>query len=252
MTESNSLRKYMNLLDESLDEASLKDIASSAGNKLKAMAGDKQAQGKEEAKKLAKFFKDKFQTYKGESGEDGEEALMNFFVNRVGFTPANTRKFFADAGIQDPTKQTESIELTEALTNQQIDKVMIAASQFALKHNLLAPEEMEKIDRRTREWRNRDHSNGVNGLVDQIKSAGKSAEPPAADKPKPTDANYSIDKFAFLDALRATGIDRRHLADLSDIVRNASSFKEVANRPDVKQLAMVGFAVLKAQAARKK
>jgi hypothetical protein len=254
MSESNKLRQYMNLMESSLDEASLKDIAASAGNKLKAMAGDEQAQGTEDTKRLAKFLTQKFKKYAGQIGKMDEESLMTFLVNKVGFSAANARKLFAEVGIKDPTKTVESIKLSEELNQKQIDSIMTAAAQFAYKHNLIdldSKDDIKPSSNTRRQSSNGKSDDDVSGLVDKLKgSVDNSNDQKTQEKPK--DTNYTVDKFAFLDAIRSTGIDRRHLADLADIVRNAKSFDDVANRPDVKQLAMVGFAMFKAQQSTKK
>lgn len=260
MTDSNKLRAYI----EILDEASLKDIASSAGQKLKALSGDEKAQGAEESARLAKFLTKKYNNYLGKIGKDAdEETLMNFLVSKVGFTAANARKIFAEVGIQDPTKKTEAIELVEALDPALINKAMNAAAAFAYKYDLVddpndqtgIKKNQSKSDSSFGSSRRR-NKNSTDDLVDQIKGMDKSSknnqQSTQGQANNPGNANnYAIDKFAFLDAIRATGLSRRHLGDLADIARNSKSFDDIKGRPDMAQFAAIGYAVFKAQQKHK-
>jgi len=247
MTENpHNMRELM----EILEEGSLKDLAKSAANKVNAALGDKKAQGAEEAKRLAKYFKKQFEIWLGKSGnEPNEKALFTYLVSKVGYTPANARKIFAKSGIQDPTK-TESI--VEDLKRADLDKVFLNAAYFAYEHDLVnTTDDDDKAD--DKKVKSQTKSNNVS----RSKQSQTQSDPYAELRGKTNNADDSkeaVKKFntSIMQNAGRAGIDEYNMRELMQAIEEVKgNYADIRSRKDYEDiqemLARVGFAYLRSQ-----
>lgn len=256
MTNPSDIRSFM----EIIDEASLKDLAAGAKEHLKAATGDKKSQGAIESKRLAKHLKKEFQKWMGQTGsEQDEDALLKFLVSKIGFTPANARKIFQSAGVQDPI-QSESI--MEALNASQLDNVLLKAAQFAYEHDLIPDDDKSDDDGyKTKgkfnksgtpgygygnggygRGRARDYgTESLNDIVKNLTGDEKTAFERVMQKVK-SQANLA-------------DIDEEHFAELIAALAKSKKYQDIRNFKEYEdvheQLARIGFSYLKAYVSAK-
>lgn len=246
MSNTNNIRTFM----EILDEASLKDVAASATTHLKAAVGDKKSQGKVESQRLAKYLKKQYTHWLGQTGaETTEESLMKFLVSKIGFTPANARKIFQKAGVQDPTKM-ES--LTEALNDAALEKALLAAAQFAYEYDLV-PSEKEKEDddgkfRKKSSSSSSSYSRRRYNRDDQDDDILRGIRP--KDNAESVKANAKVVEYAHI-----AGLEDEHLDELLKLVKATNGtygvIKKINNQEErddaLEMLARMGYAYLRSQ-----
>lgn len=241
----------MRMLMEILNEASLKDLAKSAGNKVKAATGDKKAKGAEEAKRLAKYFNKNYQTWLGQSGnEANEKTLFTFLVSKVGFTAANARKIFAKSGVQDPT-QTESLE--ETVKKADLDKIFLNAANFAYEYDLVQTDDENKDDdddtRRIRQRYKNNPQRGYRRSNSQSNGDPYSELRKKADKA--TSATEELQTAVRQNAYKA-GLEDEHLEELLELAKESKgSYSEIRKLKDYEDIgemfARLGYAYIRSQ-----
>ncbi len=244
----NDIRKHMDMLNE----ASLKDVAADVSNKAKAALGNKAAAGKEDSKRLAKYFSKSYEKWLGQTGgEPSEETLMKFFVSKIGFTAANARKIFNKAGLQDPTKM-ES--LTEALKTADLNKAFQSAAQFAYEYDLVpdGDDDKNKDNKFTR--RSKSDGDWASGSSRRYGSRSQSSDDILRGiRPKDDDdakTSAKVKGFAHV-----AGLEDEHLAELLELVGatkgNYSMIKKISNQEQredaLEMLARMGYAYIRSQ-----
>lgn len=243
MTKTPSIRETMELLDE----ASLKDVATSVGNKLKAAGGNKKAQGTEDAKRLQKHLKRMYEKWLGQVGaEADEESLMKFLVSKVGFTAANARKIFDKSGVSDPTKANESV--MEALKKTDLDKVLLSAAQFAFEYDLVKdPNEKDQVKRSDRS----DGSFGGSTRSSGNRVRGRYNSDPISDLRTQADKADVSTKQDLMKQVYAAGLEDEHMMELAELIRKTKSFSDIKALKDsddvIGMLSRLGYAYIRSQ-----
>lgn len=231
-----------------LDEASLADVASNFGNAIKAAVGDKKAQGAEKAKRLARYFNKTFQKWLGQSGKEAnEESVMRFLIAKVGFTAANARKIMAKANIQDPTKN-ESI--MEDIKQADLDKVFLAAAQFAYEYDLVPDDDDDDKavkNRKTGSRYDRQSRYGGGYTRSRPEDDFTKAMSPKEVKNADRDVLQRVLPLAY-----KAGLEDEHIEELAEIIKSTKGrYEDINNRKDRDDvngmLARLGYAYLKSQ-----
>lgn len=226
-------------------EASLRDIASDAADRIKAAAGDDRAAGSVEARKLKNYLEKQFQKWLGQTGnEASEEALMTFLASKIGYTVENIRTIFDTAGIVDPTR--DDAKPKGKLAPNDLSKGFTSAAQFAFKHNLVDTGDKSNAPKASGGARTARSSVSRNTARDEFQKM--------ADKSKSKETNYVADKEELAKALTASGVNKEDLGDLKSLIAKYGNFGDfvkgltpMERNNTMNQLAKIGFAFFKSQ-----
>lgn len=226
-------------------EASLRDIASNAADRIKAAAGDEKAAGSVDARKLKNYLEKQYQKWLGQTGNDAsEETLMTFLSSKIGYTVENIRTIFDTAGIVDPTRDDATPK--GKLEQSDLSRAFTSSAQFAFKHNLVDTGDKSSASMGAPRARPARSSTQRNTARDEFQRQ--------VDKTKSKETNYVADKETLAKSLSASGVNKEDLGDLKSLIAKYGNFGDfvkgltpMERNNTMNQLAKIGFAFFKSQ-----